>query len=350
MGEIWRRDAAGGAPADSAGESVPPLRLRTHDLPVAEQFEAWRRFSAGCVDVTLDAAPAPGFAAQQDVWQIGGFAFTRADMPGAGYMRTWRHLTRDPLDHWCLVLAEGDGEAGRLLGIRSLAQPFVGQGDDRRVLSLFIPRDMFGGLSAALDGAPPDLAGLGLGGMLADYLVSLDRRLPSVTREEMPALAQATRAVLAACFAPTPGRLAEAAAPLSQTLLEKARAHVRAHLREPGLSPESVGRALGLSRSRLYRLFEHLGGVNRYIQRQRLLAALAALSDPANGEAIVHIAEGLGFLDASGFSRAFKAEFGVSPSDARAAGLSGLALGGAAPSRPPARGADLGAVLRGLQS
>ncbi|MDQ0504636.1 helix-turn-helix domain-containing protein [Xanthobacter agilis] len=57
--------------------------------------------------------------------------------------------------------------------------------------------------------------------------------------------------------------------------------------------------------------------VARDIQRQRLKAALARLHDPAEPRTIARIAEDLGFPDRSGFSRAFKAEFGLSPSAAR---------------------------------
>ncbi|MFG1393670.1 helix-turn-helix domain-containing protein [Xanthobacter agilis] len=100
--------------------------------------------------------------------------------------------------------------------------------------------------------------------------------------------------------------------PFAQTLES-----IRQNVATPGLSPKTLCRMLGVSRSRLYRLFEDRGGVARDIQRRRLQAALARLHDPAEPRTIARIAEDLGFPDRSGFSRAFKAEFGLSPSAAR---------------------------------
>jgi AraC-like DNA-binding protein len=73
-----------------------------------------------------------------------------------------------------------------------------------------------------------------------------------------------------------------------------------------------------MSRSKLYRLMETEGGVARYIQRQRLLEAYTLLSDRSVNRTITAIAEELCFADTSGFSRAFRREFGASPRDVRA--------------------------------
>lgn len=75
--------------------------------------------------------------------------------------------------------------------------------------------------------------------------------------------------------------------------------------------------ALGVSRSRLYRIFEPLGGVASYIRRQRLLRTRDALSDIADTRSISRIAEEWGFVDASAYSRTFEHEFGISPKEAR---------------------------------
>ncbi|MFG1427642.1 helix-turn-helix domain-containing protein [Roseixanthobacter glucoisosaccharinicivorans] len=344
------------AHAETGGElaalPLAPLHFTTADLPKAEQFGGWRDFIAATVDLSLVAAPAVGFEADKTVWDLGRFALTSARMPGAGYQRSWRHIGKDPIDHWCLVLYESEIPGRRApLGFRSLARPFVGAGSDRRVLTLFIPRDLFAGTAAAFDAAPTDIPDTGLGGLLADYLLSLERQMPRLTAADLPAVAEATRTLLAACIAPSADALAQAQAPLLRTTLERARRVIQANLNSPTLTPAGLCRVLGISRSRLYRLFEDLGGVTRYIQRQRLLAALAALGDPAEGRAIGQIAEFFGFSDASGFSRAFRGEFGFSPSDARSAALAGLPRAPAPARRaPPGETRDLATILRGLQA
>jgi AraC-like DNA-binding protein len=56
-------------------------------------------------------------------------------------------------------------------------------------------------------------------------------------------------------------------------------------------------------------LFEDIGGVVLYIQRERLLEAHAILSDPEKAQSISAISEDLCFADASSFSRTFKREY-----------------------------------------
>jgi AraC-like DNA-binding protein len=90
---------------------------------------------------------------------------------------------------------------------------------------------------------------------------------------------------------------------------ERVRQAVRRHLRTPALEPKTLARLVGMSRSNLYRLFEDIGGVVRYIQRERLLEAHAILSDPEKAQSISAISEDLCFADASSFSRTFKREY-----------------------------------------
>lgn len=359
-------------PEDGTGRSLParqegsrPLLFSTLDLPASEQFDGWRRFISSTVDLSLVEGREVGFAGRQTVWNLGRFAFTVAEMPGEGYVRRWRHLSRDPLDHWCLVVWRGDpavpGGARRHMGFRSLARPFVGQGADSKVWSLFIPRDLFPNHAEALDRVPADLSTTGLCGILADHLESLEHRLPGVPGRDLPALVEATRTLLLACLLPTADHVAAARAPMVRSLRAQAHRLIVDQIASPLLTPDRLCRMLGISRSRLYRLFDDRGGVARYIQRQRLLAGLAQLSDGAGMESIVRIAEKVGFADASGFSRAFRQEFGVSPSDARAAARAGTPLipamarqrpGAAAGWEPGAAGAgadDLARVLHQLQ-
>jgi hypothetical protein len=91
-------------------------------------------------------------------------------------------------------------------------------------------------------------------------------------------------------------------------------------------------------------LFEPHGGVARHIQAQRLRLAHAMLGDPDCRLSVAAIAERVEHFDASAFSRAFRQEFGHTPSEARAAFGTGL------PQAPPPPGipcaADFAGILR----
>ncbi|MBV8702176.1 MAG: AraC family transcriptional regulator [Acetobacteraceae bacterium] len=103
-----------------------------------------------------------------------------------------------------------------------------------------------------------------------------------------------------------------------------------------------------MSRSNLYRLLESEGGVTHYIQRQRLLEARALLTDAKNKRPISAIADELCFADASSFGRAFRAMFGHSAGEARAAALAGSVLAGAPKGVEGQRKASFKDLLRGF--
>ncbi|MCX5480272.1 helix-turn-helix domain-containing protein [Kaistia geumhonensis] len=325
---------------------VEPIRIVTKELALAEQFEAWRDFMSAAIDIELPTDTDDGFDAEQEVWNLGSMALARARMPGGE--RVWHHLDRHPLDHWCLVLVIPDRarSAEPELFLRSLARPFEGYGNGAEtVVSLYVPRDLFRSGAATLDRLDNMIPSGPLSALLADYVLSLSRRLPELPPEAFPAVIEATREMIGACLLPSADRLEAANDVLAASLVDRARRIVNQHLGAFAFGPVQLGRMLGVSRSRLYRLFEPLGGVTAYIRRQRLLAAHRALLDPLETSAIVAIAERVGFPDASAFSRAFRAEFGYSPSQARAA----LARRTAAPSmRRPGMGpggSSLGDIL-----
>jgi AraC-like DNA-binding protein len=155
--------------------------------------------------------------------------------------------------------------------------------------------------------------------LLADYLILLERTLPDVAPNDLPRLSEAIAAMVGACLAPERGGAGFVEPQIDLIRLERVRHVVRKHLRSPALGPRLLCRSLLMSRSKLYRLMDSEGGVVRYIQRQRLFEAYAMLSDPLVDQPVTVIAEGLCFADTSGFSRAFRREFGASPSDVRAA-------------------------------
>ena len=103
------------------------------------------------------------------------------------------------------------------------------------------------------------------------------------------------------------------------TTLDVAHQHVLAHIDDPELSPDELAGALHVSRRALYRLFEeHQLTPGRFIRRVRLDAVREALAAPDNEHrSILEIALDYGFTDSASFSRAFKATFGVSPSEWR---------------------------------
>jgi AraC-like DNA-binding protein len=151
----------------------------------------------------------------------------------------------------------------------------------------------------------------------------LERNLPGLTAEGGARLPSAVQAMLAACIAPSPDRAANARRSIEVTLMERVRQAVRKHLRSRSFGPGKLCREAATSRSQLYRLLEGEGGVAHYILRRRLSESFVILCDVSSAFSISAISEALCFADASSFSRVFRREFGMTPSDVRAAALAG---------------------------
>jgi AraC-like DNA-binding protein len=230
--------------------------------------------------------------------------------------------------------------------VLSLGDSFANRRDQDSRLQLNITRDKFGAISPALDAARGRAISTPLGGLLAEYIRLLERQLPGLPDEDAHHLPQAIAAMVAACLAPSIERMTIARGQISASLKDKARRFILQNLRSHKLGTDMLCRELGISRSAVYRLLEAEGGVARYIQRLRLSESFAQLSDPYNRKPIAVIADELGLIDASSFSRAFLRQFGISPTDAREAGQAGLVPSIAEPHHDA--GNSIGGLLSGL--
>ena len=307
----------------------------TSDLPVRVQLEAWQAWYGRVFDSAPLHVGDDAFFARARAWTLNGFSLNHVTAPGLSVVRTKALVRREPVDHWAITLGQRSVtwlESGSATLAAPPDMPFVlslGQtmknereADDR--IQLYLSRDSFHGIAALLDACclmPLQPAGATL---LADYMRLLLRNLPSLEEQDALRLTDATSAMIAACLAPSAHRVGEARPVINVTLMERVRRTIRRHLRSSALGPELICREAATSRSQLYRLLEGEGGVGHYIQKQRLSAAFTMLCDLPATTTIAAIAETLCFADSSSFARAFRREFGVSPSDVRDAARGGL--------------------------
>lgn len=308
---------------------LPCFEFSTSDLPATEQFEGWRASYSAIFDLDEPIQRGDGFAGEHQVWDLGNLVFSRVNTGGLGFAGLAGHRRREPLDHWLFTLflsgrsvtivgnSQFHGEA-HTVQMHSLGRAFEGHVSDSEILMLFVPRDLCRDEAQALDAAAFSRLESGMGRIFADYMISLAHQLPLLDRSELPELVEATRAMLLASVEPSLQRLEEADSAITYVQLERARRYIQMHLQDPTLDAQMLLRELGLSRSKLYRLFEMSDGVMHYIQRRRLAAAHAALASSSDTRRILEIAESYCFGDAAQFSRAFRREFGYTPSEVRA--------------------------------
>ena len=335
---------------------MTPDIFSTRSVETHEQYEAWRQRWRPVLDVTADRPDESGFLAENKVWALGGMAMSRVSAPPVRAVRRSADMRRDALDHWVLTYCrsgttemETRGTALRAPSgvpfIWSLAEVSDSQRSQVERVQLFLTRDAFRDIAPLLDGARGTVLDTPLGHLLGDYMCALERRLPSLTADDMPALGRVVGAMVAAAIGPSASRIAAAGNQIDLGVMERVRCCVREHLHSPDLEPAMLSRLVGVSRSKLYRLFQHKGGVAHYIQEQRLLAAHVALS-AALPQTIAAIAQMLCFADASSFSRAFRRAFGYSPSDVRDAAMTGVVPAVKPQARESQDNADFSDLLR----
>lgn len=100
--------------------------------------------------------------------------------------------------------------------------------------------------------------------------------------------------------------------------LHEATRHICRKLADPDLTPTTAAIWLGVSVRTLHAAFEATGGsFFRYVQNRRLDECYAALLAQPD-RAVTDVAFGWGFNSMSSFYRAFRAQFGTTPSQLRA--------------------------------
>lgn len=313
---------------------IPFSLFSTSQLRPRDQFDAWHESISVIFDVSPLAGhrPEQGFDATVRGYHLGGLLISEVDFESQRFVRDRRKTVSDGLDHYLVQLYDKGGLVGEAadrgrelragdVQILDLTQSNVTQAAASGTVAIVVPRDT---LDQALP-APGDLHGLILrgnslmGGLLRDYMRSLLARAGDITMADAPHVAQATTDMIVACFQSTTETAERARSSIEKSMLQHIRRHIAANLHSPALDAEALSALFRVSRTRLYRLFEPLGGVARYIQEQRLARAYAELASPAHDHRRVYdIAYALGFTSEAHFSRLFRSTFGLSPSDARA--------------------------------
>ncbi len=103
-----------------------------------------------------------------------------------------------------------------------------------------------------------------------------------------------------------------------EAFLEKARAVVAAHIGDSTFNVEVFSQEIGMSKSQLGRRLRQASGMTPAVFVRRLRLQYAARLLEANACIVSEAAYAAGFLDVDHFSKLFRAEFGVSPSEYRA--------------------------------
>ena len=259
-------------------------------------------------------------------WRFGDLTLTR-EIRRTGQVEPWLRPSQRGRRHGSITLLRaGNDRAPSALIVSpraSLAQPTLEwlechAGEDCEVVTLLLPMDVFEGQESdvAQRARCIDTAA-GSGALLAQFMRQLAGQLGHIPDDQAALLAVATRALVVACTAPASAHRASATPCIASGVVERTRLVVQRNMASPDFGPPQLARLLAMSRSKLYRLLDGDGGVAHFINRERLAQAWRDLTAPGEAVSVHAIANQVGFRDHSTFSRAFRREYGCSPTEAR---------------------------------
>lgn len=289
--------------------------LDTDDLPAPIRFDAWQAFWHPAIRVAPARGSAGHFHGRVTLRRLGRHVLLEMDADPADYRRARGQGLRDGFDHWFVGLGFGaDGQPGTLL-LGSLGRSFGLRRLGGRWLGVLVAPESLPHLTPVFV-APRDVPLTSPPArMLAGMLPRLAASLDEIGAEDAPRLEAALGSMLSACLLGCDLRPVSTRAQLEASRRARVIGIVDGALGDPDLTPAALVRLAGISRSELYRCFAPVGGLARVIQLRRLRRAYAELARTDSPHAIRRVAERVGFVDPSNFTRAFRREFGCTPSE-----------------------------------
>jgi AraC-like DNA-binding protein len=308
--------------------NIPFIHFDSSVATPAESFLQWR--SANPAFEISTVGPSEAFRARTRAWVLGDIVVSTTSTTPVRFVRTAQRIAADGIDRYILLLTLGTWRGnigGREITVGpgqvivlDLTRPMDARGDSD-TLSLSIARPLLDCASfrdADVHGLIFDEAA---GRLIADHLMLLIRCLPAMKIEEAPQAVKSAAGLLAACIAETVSARTGGDARRHARIRHRVSRYIDDHLRSPGLSPETICKRLGLSRSVLYRAFQPLSGIAEYIRTRRLEAVHVLIEASARGRgSIMELARSFGFASEAHFSRTFRDRFGYSPRRARNGG------------------------------
>lgn len=324
-------------PASRTTRRSPNKVSLSIDAGDAREFDQWRSGYSPLYEMDAESVTArTSFRAGVTAYNLADVVIIDGYSSAATLRRTAQTIARSTVDHIGLTLhSEGgcsldiEGRAAEVhpgeMFFLDMTRPSTLRTSDFKSLTLVLPRTLLAPHVTDLDslhgkilpGTSP------LNQMLAAHMRMLSAQAPALDIPDMHAAARGTAALVAAfAGASVDGRelISQMAVGAS---LETCRRMIEANLHDPDMGPDFLCQKLGVSRAKLYRMFEPLGGVSQHIQRRRLMRAYQTFVDPAHArERISTIAARCGFTNVSAFNRVFRQIYGMSPTELRIAAAS----------------------------
>lgn len=305
-------------------------------LPERDRFDFWRdEISKQHLQYDLQRVDRDTpFRAELRGAVLGEVIFSASRLSGVRGHRSAKHIATDSLDHYVLgipvklsIIEQDDIEyalCGNEMVLFDGTRPLrYRHGDDQGGIMIAIPRHLLYDRLKHVDVVGPRVAPLdrGVGLMVGAFCQALPEVMKSCpTADVRYGLAEQLISLIALAFRPSDEGMDQAKPTLGRLRFQAMKDFIRTNLHDPDLSPDHIARAMGVSRSYLYKLFAQNGfGFREYIRGRRLAQVAVDLRNPSLKEqSITYIAMCCGFSNMSHFSRCFAERYGESPRSYRA--------------------------------
>ena len=314
-------------------------RFSTTLLAPDVRFSTWKE----SIGVIFDVTTSPFYSADKFEGRIHSFLLdtlmlSRCRTTPQSFERDKNRFVSDGLDHYVVqYFAEGSQslfrngrEFGCIAGdviVYDLADVHHTETGCFENLSMVIPRQKLAPLLRYPDSQQGHILQRDNPAtiMLVRHIIALFELCGSGFAGRMQGLDEASIAVSAAAINNSSLDHDQLAAGVQQSVLMQCKLFIEQHLHDQMLNAGLICAAHGLSRTVLYRFFNPWGGVARYIRSRRLRKSCAAICENTFQQmSIGQIAFAYGFTSESHFSRAFKEELGITPSELRRSGANHL--------------------------
>jgi AraC-like DNA-binding protein len=317
---------------DAERRSLPHFSVDSGVIGRAAAYALWRQARMALFEPYEDTPEfIDNFDVQLSIYNAGSMLFGRGLIMPQRFKRTPRQIAADGIESYFVIMCQSGGFKGTSEGVPitiaagdaaifsyNCARDFVAERSE--CLAVALPRTSLAPALADPDGVNGVVvrSGSSLSSLLFNHVEGLLEHAHEISVSDAAALTRCTAAMIAVCFGPAAERKPELTAQIQAASLVAIKRYIDQHLADPRLSAERLQNVFNLSRTSIYRMFEPLGGIAKFIQRRRLRRTLIDLSaQECSHLSIDAIAQNLGFRGRANFARAFKAQFGVTPSDVR---------------------------------
>ncbi|HWU64787.1 MAG TPA: helix-turn-helix domain-containing protein [Ensifer sp.] len=287
-------------------------------------------------DVNLNIQKDAAFFAEVGAILLGDTVVGQSSSVSQSFERSRYRTARDGLSHYLVQFyvggrcgdrswAESEWTRPGDLLVVDLAQPLMTAATDFSNLNLIIPRRLLAPLLVSPDSHHLRIirSELPMVRILRSHVAELMGAGPQLRPAEGLAILQPTLQIVAAILNGEDARDLDTPGVHASLQLE-IRRFIQAELSNPDLNADTVAARFGISRRKLYYLFEGDGGFISYLRARRLEAIRGALIDPKQADrSISEIANRFCFGNRSGLVGAFRRAYGLVPREARAFGQLG---------------------------